>query len=106
MSATTYSDSNGNRYTTSQINNRVKKAKREKLESMEFPHCETCQKSSGVRLDMSHLISVKWAKENGKCEIAWDILDILMECNECHPKTETQSHLIRMSRYLRNKTEQ
>ena len=101
--ANTYSDTNGTRYNTSQIDRKIKEAKQQKLNDSEYPHCETCKRSTGVRIDMSHLVSVKWAKENSCCELAWDVNNIILECRDCHNLTENQSSDIRYDRYLQNK---
>jgi hypothetical protein len=95
----TYSDSEGNRYSTPQIDSRIKKAKQQKLEDMDYPYCETCKRSTGVRLDMSHIVSVKYAKENSCCELCWDVNNIELLCRECHMKHENLSNLERLKKY-------
>ena len=87
----TYSDSNGKRWKKSQIDIKIKKSKKDKWESMEYPYCETCgRNASNTRLDCSHLVSVKEAQESSMSELAWDLSNMLIECRTCHNKTEVQ----------------
>lgn len=84
-----YSDSHGNRWEQRQIDRKIKVAKRMKQEQMrfEFGHlfCEECRKNeNGTRLDMSHEISVKEAKETGRTELCWSTSNIKVRCRECH----------------------
>ena len=62
----TYSDSEGNRYTTTQIETRIKKAALEYLDTQFLEHsynfCEKCKKNDCKPLDVSHTISRKKAK--------------------------------------------
>lgn len=97
----TYSDSYSNRLTTQEINNKVTLAKAEKLETMEYPYCETCKQSTNTKLDMSHLISVNECKINPDIplELAWFVPNIIIECRKCHNITESQSHIKRKERY-------
>lgn len=99
----TYSTSTGERLTTNQIDNRVRKAKEEKFYNLEYGFCETCNRSGGIRLDMSHLISVKECKESSRVELAYDLNNIILECSQCHNKTEKQSKRLRQKRYEKNK---
>lgn len=84
----TYSDSEGNRYTTTQIETRIKKAALEYLDTQFLEHgynfCEKCKKNDCKPLDVSHTISRKKAKENGCVEVLWlfDNLEILGR--KCH----------------------
>ena len=85
----TYSDSKGNRYTTKQIDDKVRLAKAERLKLQFEEHgwnfCEQCgSNGSGTRLDCSHDISVKKAKEEGKAELAWNVGNIVVRCRDCH----------------------
>lgn len=104
----TYGSSDGNRWTTGAIDTKVSIAKFNKREKMrdDYHHifCESCGiNESEDRIDCSHLVSVKEAKDSGRCEIAWDVNDIVMECrNKCHPITEKQSKVEREQRYLEN----
>lgn len=100
----TYSTTdNKSRYSTSQIDARIKKAKTQKKEELIYaPFCESCGKSDS-RLTMSHIVSVKFAKENGMAELCWDLKNILLECETCHTETENQSSAERVQKYLKNK---
>jgi len=85
----TYKTTNGERITQSQIDLRIRKAKEQKLESMNdqfgYVFCEQCGRNgSGTRLDCSHDISVKKAKEEGKSELCWDVQNITILCRKCH----------------------
>ena len=79
----TYSDSQGNRYTTEQIERKIKKAALELLEMqfLEYGYnfCESCKRNDDKPIDVSHTISRKKAKEDGCVEVLWsyDNLEIL-----------------------------
>ena len=84
----TYSDSQGNRYTTEQIERKIKKSALELLEMQFLEHgynfCECCKRSSGTYLDVSHTISRKKAKEDGMVEVLWDLDNLEILCRNCH----------------------
>lgn len=84
----TYSDSEGNRYTQSQIDSRIRKAKAQLLENQindfGYNFCEQCGKSRGDYLDCSHDISVKKAKDEGNTELCWKVGNMTVLCRTCH----------------------
>ena len=84
----TYSDSQGNRYTTPQIERKIKKSALELLEMQFIEHgynfCESCKQSTNTYLDVSHTISRKKAKENGNVEVLWSIDNLEILCRKCH----------------------
>ena len=84
----TYSDSFGNRWTSTQIELKINQAKEEKIQSFIDEHgyifCEDCNVSNSFKFDCSHEISVKEAKELGQVELAWDVLNIKLRCRHCH----------------------
>lgn len=89
----TYQTSTGERVSQSQIDNRVRKAKATALEIQFEEHgwnfCEECgSNGSGTRLDCSHDISVKKAKENGMTEQCWNPGNITILCRSCHQKKD------------------
>lgn len=89
----TYSDSEGNRYSQSVINRKITEAKAETLNRVldQYDHfkCEKCgNNGTGTRLDCSHQISVKEAKETGRVELCWDLNNIKMLCRGCHSKLD------------------
>ncbi|WP_322288798.1 hypothetical protein [Aquimarina sp. 2201CG5-10] len=50
-----------------------------------YNFCEQCgSNGNGTRLDCSHDISVKKAKESGKTELCWDPGIIVIRCRSCH----------------------
>jgi hypothetical protein len=84
-----YKTSNGERISKSEIDSKVRKAKAEKLEDQcdeeySYNFCEKCGRSSGVYLDCSHVLSVKYCQENGMSENAFDKDNIKILCRECH----------------------
>ena len=89
--ANSYETSDGERVAKSVIDQRIKKAKAEKLEQMIDEHgyyfCEECDTNQG-RLDCSHTISVKEAQETGQSELAWDVGNIKVRCRSCHQKLD------------------
>ena len=88
----TFKTSQGLRLTTQQIDRLIYKAKENKIARMTFEHgfifCETCQRSGGVRIDCSHQISVKEAKETSRTELCYNVTNIKMLCRECHQKLD------------------
>ena len=89
--------SDGSRVTSAQLIRKTNKAKFEIKEERE-PYCERCGRN-GLRLDMSHLISVKEAKESKRSELAWDKKNIELHCPPCHREVEDMSKLEREELY-------
>ena len=86
--ANSYKLSDGSKMEKPKIDRLKHKAKAKKLQQMEYPHCEECKRSSGVRLDMSHDISVDECQKSGRSELAWDVDNITMLCRSCHQKKD------------------
>ena len=87
----TYSDKNGKRYTTSQIDAKIRLVKAIKLDKQLQEHnynfCEQCLiNASNSILDVSHTISVKEAKETGNSQLCWDLDNLRVLCRTCHAK--------------------
>lgn len=85
----TYSTTSGERLTTSQIEARIRKAKAERLrvqlEEHNYNFCEVCgNNGNGTRLDLSHDISVKQAKEEGRAQECWNVGNLVVLCRICH----------------------
>lgn len=83
-----YFDSNGNRYTTAQIERKIKKAALEILEMQFLDHgynfCERCKRNDDKPIDVSHTISRKKAKEDGCVELLWDYDNLEILGRKCH----------------------
>lgn len=91
--ANLYRTSTGEKFTTAQIEAKMRVAKATALEKQFDEHrynfCEQCGKNaSGTRLDCSHDISVKKAKENGQSEQCWNVGNITILCRECHQEKD------------------
>lgn len=88
----TYSDIFGNRWTTPEIEHKIKKVCLRKLEFQRNVHgynfCEDCKRNDCVPLDCSHDISRKYAKENGCVEVLWDLENIKIRGRKCHQKLD------------------
>jgi len=88
MNMNTYSDTNGKRYTTPQIERRIKKVALELLEEQrnEFGYnfCQRCRHNDCKPIDISHTISRKKAKENGCVEVLWDKSNLEILGRKCH----------------------
>ena len=84
----TYSDSNGKRYTTPQIEARIKKAALIMLHTQraEFGYnfCQRCKRNDDKPIDVSHTISRKTAKENGNVEVLWSDENLEILGRKCH----------------------
>lgn len=88
-----YKTSTGEKFTTEQIESKMKFAKAKALEKQfneyDYNFCEQCGRNAlGTRLDCSHDISVKKAKENGQSEQCWNVGNITILCRECHQKKD------------------
>ena len=88
----TYRDSDGNRYTTAQIEWRIKRAALLKLDLQFIEHgynfCEECQQNNDKPIDVSHTISRKKAKEDGCVEVLWELSNLEILGRECHKKKD------------------
>lgn len=92
MSKPTYSDGRGNRYTTSQIETRIKKAALEVLDAQFLQHgynfCERCKRNDCTPIDVSHTISRKVAKETGMVSVLWNHNNLEILGRKCHQKKD------------------
>lgn len=85
-----YFDSDGHSYTQGQVNANITKAKERKLNEFFDEHgyhfCEQCRvnSSNSFKLDCSHQISVKEAKETKQVQLAWTVSNIKLLCRRCH----------------------
>ncbi len=86
----TYGTNTGERFTTPQIDAKVRKAKQEKINLFIDEHgyvfCEECKRNDCVPVDCSHDISVKEAKESGQSQLAWEVNNITLRGRKCHNK--------------------
>ena len=87
----TYKSSTGERYTQNQIDRKITEAKAKVIQNQineyGYNFCEDCgRNASGMRLDCSHDISVKRAKEEGRTEQCWNVKNIVIRCRDCHQK--------------------
>jgi 5-methylcytosine-specific restriction endonuclease McrA len=84
----TYSDSNGKRYTTPQIEGKIRKVALEILYTQYviygYNFCQRCKRNDDKPIDISHTISRKAAKENGNVEILWDKNNLEILGRNCH----------------------
>ncbi len=88
----TYTTSSGERVSKSTIDSRVREAKEQNLynQMLEFGYnfCEKCHRSSGVRLDNAHIVSVDDCQKQGCSEKAYDVDNIQVLCRGCHEKQD------------------
>ena len=88
----TYSDSNGKRYTTPQIERLIKKNALELLEMQFIEHgynfCQSCLRNDCKPIDVSHTISRKKAKEDGIVEVLWDYDNLEILGRKCHAEKD------------------
>jgi len=84
----TYSDSKGKRYTTPQIERKIKKSALELLEiqfiEYGYNFCQRCKRNDCKPIDVSHNISRKQAKEDGIVEVLWDYDNLEILGRRCH----------------------
>lgn len=90
--ANTYFDSDGNRYTQSQIDRRIRKAGLEVLDAqfLEYGYnfCTKCKRNDCKPIDVSHTISRKNAKEMRQVELLWDYDNLEILGRNCHKKKD------------------
>ena len=88
MNKPTYSDSRGRRYTTEQIEAKIKVAAKQKLQLQFDEHgynfCEHCKRNDDKPIDVSHTISRKKAKEEGMVEVLWQLDNLEILGRKCH----------------------
>ncbi|MEO0902419.1 MAG: hypothetical protein AAFY00_10500 [Bacteroidota bacterium] len=88
MNKPTYSDSLGNRYTTDQIEKKIKKAALEVLDMQFLEHgynfCTVCKRNDCKPIDVSHDYSRKKAKEDGCVEVLWAHDNLKITGRDCH----------------------
>lgn len=84
----TYSDSNGKRYTTEEINNRsattAKLLLKQQVNEYGYNFCISCGRNDCKPIDVSHTVSRKKAKEDGCVELIWDINNLEILGRRCH----------------------
>ena len=82
--------STGDKVSKQKINTLTNQAKGNKLEAQfnEFGYnfCEECLRSGGVRLSLSHIISVDLAQKTGRAELAWSVDNLKVLCIPCHQR--------------------
>lgn len=102
----TFGLSDGTRLENSVIDSRIRGAKKIKLANMVAVGlgrcCERCGTNQGY-LSMSHIISVKECKESGRSEIAYDVYDMELLCNDDHLAVEALSKEEREEMYFDRK---
>ncbi len=88
----TYSDSQGNRYTTEQINRKSDTSAKLLLElqfiELGYNVCTKCMRNDCKPIDVSHTISRKQAKEDGCVELIWDLDNLEILGRSCHLKKD------------------
>lgn len=88
-----YRDSDGNKYTSAQVERKIREAKAKRLQmqidEIGFIRCEVCKRNDCIPVECSHDISVKWCKENGCVELAWNVNNITPRGHNCHAEYDT-----------------
>jgi len=86
--------SDGERVSQSTIDSRTREAKAQvlqnQLDEYGYNFCEDCKKNANAagKLDCSHDISVKKAKESGRTELCWELSNIKIRCRKCHQELD------------------
>ncbi len=91
MGSPTYADSEGNRYTTSEIDRRsdkvAKKLQQDQLDEYGYNFCTKCFRNDCKPIDVAHApVSKKEAKESGRSELCWDKSNLNIWGRKCHAK--------------------
>ncbi|MGB0405235.1 MAG: hypothetical protein ACPGDB_03490 [Fusobacterium sp.] len=92
MNKPTYKDSNGNSWSTEQINRKSDKVAKELIEIQFIEHgynfCTKCKRNDCKPIDVAHTISRKEAKENGNVEVIWNLDNMRILGRNCHKKQD------------------
>jgi len=88
-----YFDTDGNAYTQSQVDARIRKAKEQAIEIFwdqhdRAPFCQECFRNDCIPVDMSHNVSVQECKNTRRVELAWDVKNIVPRGRKCHQKKD------------------
>jgi len=101
----TYKTSDGKRVSQAMIDRKVRLAKDIKRMEFELSHgyvyCEiTMLNESNTIIDVSHIISVKYAKETGRTELCWDFRNLRFLSRIQHEKHDAKTNLEREQIYI------
>ena len=98
-----YTTSTGERLEKSTIDSRIKKAKETYLEKFIddylYHYCERSLKT-GVRLECSHIVSVRECQHSGRSELAYDLKNIELLSHDEHMIIEGMANKAREAWYL------
>ena len=87
-----YFDSNGNSYTQSQIDRKIKKAGLELLDlqflNEGYQFCTECKRNDCKPVQVAHIISRKKSKEISQVELSWDLNNLKILGQRCHRKLD------------------
>ncbi len=86
-----YRASDGTLYTSAEVDRRIRQACYEVMQEQALfrkgNYCVECGKNSSAEpVDPAHIKSVRWCKNNGCVELAWDKKNIRPLCRTCHNK--------------------
>lgn len=102
----TYTTSSGEKLTREVIEHRIRKAKKKFIENYLDTHeyfcCERFKNVDG-RLDVSHIVSVKYCLENGMSELAYSEDNFELLSNIAHQLIESWKNHKRYSWYIERK---
>ena len=98
----TYSCSDGSRLTRSQIEKKIREAKKEKIAELEaefgYVFCFDCGRNDCLPVDMSHDIPIKDCLESGRAELAFDLDNLTPRGRKCHQKRDK----LKINHYIDN----
>jgi 5-methylcytosine-specific restriction endonuclease McrA len=87
-----YFDSNGNSYTQSQIDRKIREAGLYIIDQQFLEHgynfCTCCKRNDDKPIDVSHIISRKEAKELRQVELSWSLDNLQVLGRKCHKKLD------------------
>jgi Zn finger protein HypA/HybF involved in hydrogenase expression len=102
----TFKCSTGERVTKARIDRNVRFAKEQKVREFRNDkgpgYCEDCGSNQG-RIDCSHTISVKYAQETSRTELAWQVNNIKLRCADCHARLDKKTNQEREMIYANGK---
>lgn len=100
----TFECSNGDRLSKGKIDRNIRYAKAQKVRQFKNDHgyifCEVTGSRDGY-IDISHVISVKYAQETGRTELSWSLNNMRFEIRDQHKKTESMTNQEREKEYER-----
>ncbi len=88
----TYRMSNNERIEKSEIDRKIREAKRkvlaDQIEEFGYNFCTICNRNDCIPVDCAHIISVDKCQKSGRVELAWNPKYIIPAGRKCHKRID------------------